>query len=34
MTTAENTIERELISKLVELKYEYRPEIRDRAALE
>lgn len=34
MTTAESTIERELISKLEELKYEYRPDIRDRAALE
>lgn len=34
MTTTESTIERELISKLEELKYEYRPEIRDRAALE
>jgi type I restriction enzyme R subunit len=34
MTTAESTIERELISKLEDLKYEYRPDIRDRAALE
>lgn len=34
MTTAESTIERELISKLEELKYEYRSDIRDRAALE
>ncbi|KRC80216.1 type I restriction endonuclease subunit R [Sphingomonas sp. Root241] len=34
MTTAESTIERELISKLEELKYEYRRDIRDRAALE
>ena len=34
MTTAESTIERELISKLEELKYDYRPDIRDRAALE
>jgi type I restriction enzyme R subunit len=34
MTTAESSIERELISKLVELKYEYRSDIRDRAALE
>lgn len=34
MTTAESIIERELISKLTELKYEYRADIRDRAALE
>jgi type I restriction enzyme R subunit len=34
MTTAENQIERDLISKLEDLKYTYRPDIRDRAALE
>jgi type I restriction enzyme R subunit len=32
--TAENNIERDLISKLNDLKYAYRPDIRDRAALE
>ena len=34
MTTTENLIERDLISKLEDLKYTYRPDIRDRAALE
>ncbi|MDP5573919.1 type I restriction endonuclease subunit R [Pseudomonas aeruginosa] len=34
MTTTENQIELDLISKLVDLKYTYRPDIRDRAALE
>ena len=34
MTTTENNIERDLISKLEELKYSYRSDIRDRAALE
>jgi type I restriction enzyme R subunit len=34
MTTTENQIERDLISKLEDLKYTYRPDIRDRAALE
>ncbi len=34
MTTAESNIERDLISKLKELKYSYRPDIRDRATLE
>jgi len=34
MTTKENEIEQSLINKLVELKYTYRPDIRDRAALE
>lgn len=34
MTTTENKIEIDLISKLVDLKYTYRPDIRDRAALE
>lgn len=28
MTTAESVIERELISKLQDLKYEYRPDTR------
>lgn len=32
--TAERNIENELISKLVELKYVYRPDIHDKAALE
>lgn len=32
--TTENHIERDLISKLQDLKYTYRPDIRDRAALE
>ena len=34
MTTSEKQIERDLISKLEDLKYTYRPDIRDRAALE
>ncbi|WP_284077399.1 type I restriction endonuclease subunit R [Herbaspirillum aquaticum] len=34
MTTTENQIELDLISKLEDLKYAYRPDIRDRAALE
>jgi type I restriction enzyme R subunit len=34
LTTTENVIERELIAKLEDLKYTYRPDIRDRAALE
>ncbi|AFW01301.1 DEAD/DEAH box helicase [Gluconobacter oxydans] len=34
MSSNESAIEQELISKLQELKYEYRPDIRDRAALE
>ena len=34
MTTTENLIERDLISKLEDLKYTYRPDIPDRAALE
>lgn len=34
MTTNENQIELELIAKLDDLKYTYRPDIRDRAALE
>ncbi|MFM0233275.1 type I restriction endonuclease subunit R [Paraburkholderia sediminicola] len=34
MTTTENQIELELIAKLGDLKYTYRPDIRDRAALE
>jgi len=34
MTTAETNIEQDLISKLQDLKYTYRPDIRDRAALE
>lgn len=34
MTTTENLIERDLIAKLKDLKYTYRHEIRDRAALE
>jgi type I restriction enzyme R subunit len=34
MMTTENQIERDLISKLEDLKYTYRPDIRDRAALE
>lgn len=32
--TAENRVEQDLISKLCDLKYTYRPDIRDRAALE
>jgi len=34
MTTTENRIEQALIEKLAELKYTYRPDIRDRATLE
>lgn len=34
MTTTENQIERDLIAALEDLKYTYRPDIRDRAALE
>jgi type I restriction enzyme, R subunit len=34
MTTAENQIKQELIDKLVDLKYAYRPDIRDEATLE
>ena len=34
MTTAERQLEDALIKKLQDLKYEYRPDIRDRAALE
>ena len=34
MTTTENLIERDLIAKLEDLKYTYRPDIRDRASLE
>ncbi|KWI09986.1 type I restriction endonuclease subunit R [Burkholderia ubonensis] len=34
MTTTENQIELELIAKLGDLKYTYRPDIRDRATLE
>ena len=34
MTTKENQIEKDLIDKLEDLKYKYRPEIRDKAALE
>ncbi len=34
MTTSENQIEQELISTLRDLKYAYRPDIRDRQALE
>jgi type I restriction enzyme R subunit len=34
MTTSENQIELDLIAKLSDLKYTYRPDIRDRAALE
>lgn len=34
MTTTENQIERDLVSKLEDLKYTSRPDIRDRAALE
>ena len=32
--TAENEIENDLIAKLSDLKYIYRPDIRDRAGLE
>jgi type I restriction enzyme, R subunit len=34
MTTTESLIERDLITKLEDLKYTYRPDIRDRIALE
>lgn len=34
MTTTESQIEMELIAKLCDLKYTFRPELRDRAALE
>ncbi|PJK14125.1 DEAD/DEAH box helicase [Lysobacteraceae bacterium NML07-0707] len=34
MTTTEQQIEQDLISKLEDLKYRYRPDIRDRTALE
>ena len=34
MTTAEQQIESRLIERLQALKYEYRPDIRDRTALE
>ena len=34
MTTKENQIEQDLIHKLTDLKYTYRPDIRDRDALE
>ncbi len=34
MTTSESVLERELITKLEDLKYSYRADIRDRAALE
>jgi len=34
MTTKENQIEQSLINKLTDLKYTYRPEIRDRESLE
>lgn len=34
MTTTESLIERDLIAKLEDLKYTYRPDIRDRATLE
>jgi type I restriction enzyme R subunit len=34
MTTTENQIEADLVAKLGELKYTYRPDIRDRSALE
>ena len=34
MVTTESHIEKDLIQKLEELKYTYRSEIRDRAALE
>ena len=34
MSTSESAIEQELVSKLQELKYVYRPDIRDRATLE
>lgn len=34
MTTTENQIEQSLIAKLTDLKYTYRDDIRDKAALE
>ena len=34
MTTAERALEESLVEKLQDLKYEYRPDIRDRATLE
>ena len=34
MTSPERQLEEKLIEKLLGLKYEYRPDIRDRAALE
>jgi type I restriction enzyme R subunit len=34
MTTSEQQIEQDLVARLVDLKYTYRPDIRDRAALE
>ncbi len=34
MTISESYIEKDLIAKLKELKYTYRPDIRDRSALE
>ena len=34
MNQAERDLEEDLIAKLRELKYEYRPDIRDRAKLE
>ncbi|MBL8439181.1 MAG: hypothetical protein JNM61_13355, partial [Zoogloeaceae bacterium] len=34
MTTTESQIELDLIAKLGDLKYTYRPDIRDRATLE
>jgi type I restriction enzyme R subunit len=34
MTTAESQLEQDLIQKLIDLKYEFRRDIRDRAALE
>ena len=34
MTTAESNIERDLVSKLQDLAYSFRPDIRDRATLE
>ena len=34
MTSAERVLEQALIDRLASFKYEYRPDIRDRAALE
>lgn len=34
MTITEHQIEQDLLAKLGDLKYSYRPEIRDRAGLE